>query len=275
MKFSVLMSVYIKEKPEYLDAALKSLVDQTRQPDEIVLVKDGPLTLELDAVIEKYRQLPKIGRRFKIVPLAKNVGLGLALNAGIAACSNEIIARADSDDISTPDRFEKQIAYMETHLKTNIISANIQEYDESMVRKLSMRVVPETDTEIKEYIRRRSPFNHMAVVYRKSIIKSVGSYEHCMYFEDYYLWCKVIALGGEFYNFQESLIHARAGDSMIGRRGGVGYVKNIVLFQIMAKKAGTMSITDVGVNLLIRIPAALVPASWRKIVYSRGLRRLA
>jgi glycosyltransferase involved in cell wall biosynthesis len=273
MKFSVLMSVYIKEKPKYLDAALKSLVDQTRQPDEIVLVKDGSLTPELDTVVDKYCKLPKIGDRFKVIPLEKNVGLGLALNAGIEACSGEIIARADSDDISTHDRFEKQIAYMETHPEANIISSNIQEYDESMTNKLLMRIVPESDVEIKRYVRRRSPFNHMAVVYRKSIIESVGSYEHCMYFEDYYLWCKVIALGGEFYNFQEPFVHARAGDSMIGRRGGVGYVKNIVHFQRMAKKTGIMSIVDVAINLLIRIPAAIVPTGWRKIVYSRGLRR--
>lgn len=272
MKFSVLMSVYAKEKPEYLDAALQSLIDQTRLPDEIVLVKDGMLTPDLDVVIRRYVSLTEYGKRFKIVPLDKNVGLGLALNAGIRACSHELIARADSDDVSLNDRFEKQIRYLEENSDVNIISANIQEYDESLTQKLSMRMVPEKDADIKKFVRRRSPFNHMAVVYRKSVIEATGSYEHCMYFEDYYLWCKVIARGGRFYNFQQSLIHARAGRGMIARRGGLNYVKNIYNFQRMAYRTGIIRKSDLVQNLLIRVPVAIVPGKLRAAFYGLVLR---
>lgn len=273
MKFSALMSIYAKEKPEYLDAALRSLVTQTRVPDEVVLVKDGPLTLELDSIINKYTAHPDYDSRFKIISLKENVGLGLALNAGIEACSYELIARADSDDISLSNRFEQQLSYMEKHPNTKIISSNIQEYSEDMKQKLAIRSVPEEDADIKKFVRRRNPFNHMAVMYRKSAIQAVGNYEHCPYFEDYYLWCKVMGQGGEFYNFQEPLVHARTGESMIERRGGLGYAKNILHFQALAKQTGAMRYSDIIVNLGIRIPVALVPQKLRKFIYMKRLRR--
>lgn len=274
-RFSVLMSVYGKEKPEYLDAALRSLITQTRVPDEIVLVKDGPLTPELDSIINKYTAHPDYGLRFKIVSLKENVGLGLALNAGIEACSHELIARADSDDISLSDRFEQQVSYMEKHPKTKIISSNIQEYSEDMKQKLAIRSVPEKDTDIKSFVRRRNPFNHMAVMYHKSAIQAAGSYEHCPYFEDYYLWCKVIGQGGEFYNFQKPLVYARAGNPMIMRRGGLVYAKNVYSFQRRASQIGPISLLDSIRNLLIRLPVAIVPGRIRLVVYRFALRKKA
>ena len=154
MKFSVLMSVYAKERPEFLDAALRSLVEQARKPDEIVVVQDGSLTKELEDVINKYLRKIEYKHLFKVIQLKKNVGLGCALNAGLKSCSYEIVARADSDDVSLPNRFAEQISYMENNPEVKIISANIQEYDESLTDRLAVRVVPETDRGIKKSIRR-------------------------------------------------------------------------------------------------------------------------
>lgn len=268
------MSVYAKEKPEYLEEALNSLINQTMMPNEIVIVKDGKLTPELDKVIDGFVNMPKYGHLFKLVPLSVNVGLGLALNAGIEACSYDLIARADSDDISLSSRFEEQVGYMDQHPGTIILSANIQEFDETMKNELAMKVVPESDTEIKRFIKRRNPFNHMATVYRKSVIQKIGSYEHCMYFEDYYLWCKAVAYGGSFHNIQKPLVNARAGYSMIARRGGLKYVVHICIFQKMAKKIKVFSLFDVTVNVATRLPVALLPKSFRAFLYKFSLRKI-
>ena len=138
-------------------------------------------------MINKYLRKIEYKHLFKVIQLKKNVGLGCALNAGLKSCSYEIVARADSDDVSLPNRFAEQISYMENNPEVKIISANIQEYDESLTDRLAVRVVPETDRGIKKYIRRRSPFNHMAVVFRKSAVQEAGGYMHCSFFEDYYL----------------------------------------------------------------------------------------
>jgi glycosyltransferase involved in cell wall biosynthesis len=106
MSLSVLMSVYYKENPEYLQQALESIWDaQTLKPDEIVLVEDGPLTTELYSILTNWKN--KLDKILKRVPLEKNEGLTKALNMGIEHCSGEFIARMDSDDISCPNRFEE------------------------------------------------------------------------------------------------------------------------------------------------------------------------
>lgn len=273
MKFSVLMSVYIKEKPDFLNAALASLLEQIRKPDEIVIVQDGSLTKDLRDVINQYSKKSKYKHLFKVIQLKKNVGLGRALNIGLKECSYDIVARADSDDVSLPSRFAKQIDYMERNPEVKIISANIQEYDELLQRRLAVRAVPETDEAIKRYIRRRSPFNHMAVVFRKDSVRIAGGYVHCPFFEDYYLWCRVIARGGEFYNFQTPLVYARTGKSMISRRGGLAYVKSIVNFQRKAYGTKIFSRADVVINIFFRVPAAIFPNSIRSLLYNLVLRR--
>src|SRR5690554_5001347 len=114
MSFTVLMSVYAKEQPDYFNQAFLSIWDQqTLKPDQIVLVKDGPLTAELDAEIQRWQE--KLGKVLSVVELPENVGLGAALNEGLKACKYELVARMDTDDISLPARFEEQVAFMQTH----------------------------------------------------------------------------------------------------------------------------------------------------------------
>lgn len=269
MKFSVLMSVYAKEKARNLDDAMKSILNQTLLPNEIVIVRDGPLTDELDAVLQKYT---KNNKTIKIVTLEKNSGLGIALNKGIENCSYDIIARVDSDDVSVPERFKEQVGYLRLHPEVDIISSNIIEFDENLENELTRKNVPETDTDIKTYIKKRCPFNHMAVMYRKEVIVKAGSYEDCPYFEDYYLWCKVFKNGGSFYNIQKPLVHARGGVSMISRRGGVGYVKHIYHFQQKMFKLGIINEYELVRSLLIRSIISLVPNTVRGAFYRQALR---
>lgn len=269
MKFSVLMSVYAKEKAKNLDDAMKSILNQTLLPNEIVIVRDGPLTDELDAVLQKYTKNSKI---IKTVTLEKNSGLGIALNKGIENCSYDIIARVDSDDVSVPERFKEQIEYLKLHPEVDIISSNIIEFDENLENELTRKNVPETDAEIKAYIKKRCPFNHMAVMYRKKAIVKVGSYEDCPYFEDYYLWCKVFKDGGSFYNIQKPLVHARGGLSMVSRRGGARYVQHIYSFQRKIFRLGVTSAYELATNSVIRILVSIAPNRIRGVFYKNALR---
>ncbi len=100
-KYSVLMTVYKDDNPEYFSVALDSMVKQTYPADEIVLVKDGPIREELQKVIDE--QIKK-GAPIVQVQLPNNVGLGEALNEGIRVVKNELIVRMDSDDYSLPTR---------------------------------------------------------------------------------------------------------------------------------------------------------------------------
>ena len=125
MKFSVLLSVYRKEQPAYLRQSLDSIFTQTLLPDEVVLVKDGPLTDALDEVAEDYcRKYPVI----RVVPLSENQGLGRALNEGLKHCSYDLVARMDTDDVAKPERFEKQIAVFCAHPEMDVVGAWIDEF---------------------------------------------------------------------------------------------------------------------------------------------------
>ena len=222
IQFSVLMSLYHKENPRYLDKCLESLFKQTLRATEIVLVVDGPVPQPLHDIVDKWSgQLP-----IKTVPLPENVGLGLALATGIRACSHELIARMDTDDICMASRFEKQIKFMAAHAGIAICGTCIQEIEPQTERPLGIRNVPLTNSEIKARLPTRNPFNHMTVMYRKSAILTVGNYEHFPFMEDWYLWAKLVKAGYACANLPDCLVHARTGADMVGRRGGLDYVKS-------------------------------------------------
>lgn len=223
--FSVLMSVYFKENPVFFDEALKSnLVEQTRIPDEMILVCDGVLTEQLDEVIEKYRkQFPAI---LKVYRLKKNKGLGNALNFGLKKCSYEWIARSDSDDICSKNRFEVQIDYLNKHPDIYIVGSYIDEFVKDYTMPIYKKTVPLVHEKIYEYAKFRNPINHMTVVFNKKRVIEVGSYQHLPYVEDYYLWIRAICNGVRVANIDQYLVHARIGNGMIERRGNREYIRS-------------------------------------------------
>ncbi|UTX51097.1 glycosyltransferase [Candidatus Saccharibacteria bacterium TM7i] len=269
--FSVLTSVYYKEKPEYLKAALDSIFSQSLLPNEVVLVKDGPLGDELEAVIDE--SIKKHAETsFVVVELGQNVGLGEALNKGLERVSSEYVMRVDTDDISLPNRFDRQMRFLDAHPEVSILGSNIDEYDEDMLRKLSVREVPQSHDEIVNFMKGRNAFNHMAVVFKKSAIIRVGQYQPCPFFEDYYLWLRVLSAGGKFHNIQESLVRARAGSSMISRRGGFSYISNIIAFYIKVRRLKIMPDSQILKSCLGRSAVAIMPNSLRASIYRRRLR---
>lgn len=269
-KFSVLMSIYAKENPEYFDEALKSVFGQTKKPSEVVIVEDGPLTEELKAVIDKYKSI-YLGR-IKTIKNKQNEGLGLALRKGLLQCSNNIVFRMDTDDICKRDRFEKQLKLLKES-EYDIIGSNIDEYDETMAKKTGTRIVPETGAQIKEWIKTRNPMNHMTVAYKKDAVLEAGNYEEMPYFEDYYLWAKMIKNGCHFCNIQESLVDVRGGKEMIKRRGGKKYLKPMRLFERKLLELGIISKKEYIVNIFKRQIVSLMPNNIRQIIYRKALRK--
>lgn len=268
--YSVLMSVYSKENPAWLKLAIESMQTQTLPTSDFVLVCDGPLTPELDGVIaEKRRQM---GETLTVVRLEKNMGLGNALNEGIRHCRNELVARMDSDDIACLDRCEKQVAVFNEHPEVSICSGTILEFSETPEDADRRRMLPEGNEAIREFAKRRSPFNHPCVMYKKSAVEAVGSYQHFYRLEDYYLWIRMLMAGYEGYNIQEPLLYMRAGTSMYKRRAGWRYAKTqIELFRFMWKQ-GFINAWQYAESCIIRSSSALSPNWLRKYMYITFLR---
>ena len=269
--YSVLMSVYHKEKPEYLRQAIESIQVQTVPTNDFVLVCDGPLNPELDAVIVAKQQ--EMGTVLNVVRLAKNAGLGNALNEGIKHCKNELVARMDSDDIAYPDRCEKQIKVFNTYPEVSICSGIVKEFTTDPEVVDTRRVPPETNAEIVEFAKKRNPFNHPCVMYKKSAVEAVGSYQDFYLLEDYYLWLRMLMAGYQGYNIQEPLLHMRAGSDMYKRRAGWKYAKTQVrLFKFM-KNEGFIGERQYIKSCVIRSGSSVAPNWLRKFMFEKVLRK--
>ncbi len=269
MNYSILMSVYAKENDKYFEAAIDSMLKQTVSTNDFVIVCDGPLNESLDKVIEKYEKShPGL---FNVVRLEHNQGLAKALNEGLKECKNEIIVRMDSDDFSKPDRVEKQIAAMEEN-GADIVGTNIMEFDGELTNITHARDLPETDEEIRVFAKKRSPFNHPSVMYKKSKVELVGGYGEFDYFEDYHLWISLLQNGCKGYNVQEHLLLMRAGDDLYQRRGGKEYCKSIYKFKKYMLDVGYISRTSFLTQTTGRTLVSIMPNKIRETVYKKKLR---
>ncbi|WP_288153311.1 glycosyltransferase family 2 protein [Phocaeicola sartorii] len=266
--FSVLLSIYKKEHPAYFKKSLDSIFSQTLLPDEIVLVKDGPLTDELEDLIREYQQKYSI---LKVIPLPINQGLGKALNEGLKYCSYDLVARMDTDDISKPDRFEKQIKIFQEHPELDVVGAWIEEFEGDTSKVTSIRKLPEQPSEIYEYGKKRSPINHPCVMYRKSAVLRVGGYHK--FPEDYYLWGYMLKAGCKFYNIQESLLYFRFSRDVFRRRGGWSYAMKELALQCELLRIGYINYRRFVLNVMIRFTTRMMPNRMREIFYKRMLRK--
>jgi len=271
MKFSVLIAVYYKEQGSHLRDALMSILDQTLVPDEIVLVKDGPLTGELDAVIEDFQN--KNPGKFKIVQLPENQGLGKALRTGLTECTHEIVARMDSDDISEKNRFEKQVRLFEINPDVDLVGSWTCEFYGDRNNIIAVRKVPETHEEIVKFAKRRSPVNHVTVVFRKCSVLKAGNYMDFLWYEDYYLWVRMLLNGAKMYNVQEPLVRVRVSEERYRRRGGWKYAIQDIKFQSKLHELGFINTFRMISNIVIRTSFRLVPNGVRAKIYQNLLRK--
>lgn len=269
MKFSVLMSVYYKENPNYLKEAIDSILNQTVRPSEIVIIKDGKLTVDLEMVLEDY--INKHENLFKIVEFKENKGLGVALETGVLQCSYDIIARMDTDDIAREDRFEKQLEIMKIK-KVDIVGSNISEFDGNISNIISQRIVPENSVDIINFAKKRNPFNHMTVMYKKEAILKAGNYKEFLWFEDYNLWVRMFLSGAKGYNIQENLVNARTGKEMFSRRGGFKYIKQEINMQKFMLSERYISTKEYTRNVFERMVVRIMPNKIRGLIYLKIIR---
>ncbi len=269
--YSVLMSVYYKEHPDYLRQSMQSIYDQTVPTDDFVLVCDGPLTPELDAVISGMQQ--QFRSRLHVCRLSKNGGLGKALNFGIGQCKNDLVARMDSDDVSRPDRCQRQLAIFHDHPEYSLVSGIVEEFSDTITNVSVRRIVPEHQDAIIAFAKKRNPFNHPCIMYKKSAVQAVGSYQDFYLLEDYYLWIRMLQHGFIGYNLQEPLLWMRAGSDMYKRRGGWKYVQSQHnLFKYMAQ-TGFITGSQYQIQSLVRLIGAVVPNWMRAFLFKQILRK--
>ena len=221
-KFSVSMCVYGGDNPQWFRTAVDSILNQTVTPDEVVLVVDGPVPENLDAVICGYSENPI----FRVIRLEQNMGHGEARRTGLQACSYDLVALMDADDISAPDRFEKQLKAFEENPELTIVGGNITEFVDEPSNLVGARTVFVTDAEIKADMKKRCPMNQMTVMFRKNAVEKAGGYIDWYCDEDYYLWLRLMLGGGVFANIPEALVNVRVGKEMYQRRGGMKYFKS-------------------------------------------------
>ncbi|ALV21563.1 glycosyltransferase [Carnobacterium antarcticum] len=271
LKFSVLMSVYKKEQPVYLKECLDSLVNQTIQPNELVLIEDGPLTNDLYTVLDEFEnQHPGLLNRN---PLEENVGLGKALAIGVEYCRYSLIARMDTDDIAVNTRFEKQLREFVKNPKLGIVGSDINEFETDISNIVAKRIVPHSYEDILKTAKRRNPFNHMTVLYRKEEVLRAGNYMVLNGFEDYYLWVRMLKNDTLAKNVPEVLVHARAGRDMFMRRGGYKYLKDSKLARKKIHEVGLNSYMDYFLSTAGQIIVSIMPNQLRAYIYTKLLRK--
>jgi glycosyltransferase involved in cell wall biosynthesis len=268
-KYSVLMSVYHKEMPDYLSESIKSMLEQTITPDEIIVVKDGPLPHILESVVNDYKiQYPHI---IKIIALEKNMGLGFALARGITECRNEWVARMDSDDIAVSNRIETQFNIISKYSDIAMVGSIIYEFIDSIENVVAKRILPEFHDEIFKFAKSRCPVAHPSVLFKKSDVLKCGNYRNIAC-EDYDLFVRLLQSGVKAYNVQTPLVYVRVSADFYQRRGGIKYMLQMVKFKKELYNTGFYSKKNFIVSAGAHVVVCLLPNSVRSFVYKKMLR---
>lgn len=271
MKYSVLMTVYKNDNPSYLEKSIMSMINQTNKADEIVIVKDGPITKELQSVIDLIdEKFPNIINQLQ---LEKNIGLGLALNEGLKVCRNDIVARMDADDISLSTRCEKQLKEFNLDSELDIVGCPVDEFIGDEKNIVCTRTVPITNEEIYKFARQRDPFNHPTVMYRKSKVLACGGYSDLRKNQDTDLWIKMFVNGCKAKNLKEALLLFRFNEETYKRRKNWINTKLLIKTRYNAYKVGFCSFGDLLKVSIIQLLIYIMPIKFQKWIYSAFLRQ--
>lgn len=263
---SVLISVFGKDDPRFLDAALRSVYDdQTLKPEQIVIVADGPLLQIQSTIIDKFSR-DCAEEVVTFMPLTHNVGLATALNEGLKQCRNNLVARMDADDISQPLRFEQQLKFMRMHPDIDVCGTFVDEIDTDTEIYISTRKVPLSHDEIVSFAKKRSPVSHPSVMFKKNTVLAVGGYPEFRKSQDFALWSLLIVKHARFANINEVLLKMRTGRNMMDRRG-FSYLK--FEYQVMRFQHGIGFITTRQFIIFasIRIFFRLLPKRVKTVLY--------
>ncbi|MFZ0323497.1 MAG: glycosyltransferase [Actinomycetes bacterium] len=266
--FSLLLPVYGADAPAHLVRAFHSAVqEQTLVPDEVVLVRDGPVPTGLASTIDELiAQSPVVVTR---VDLARNVGLGEALDAGLRACRHDVVARMDADDVSLPHRFAVQLPIIESG--ADLVGSGLLEFHDDELHIVASRTPPVGEDEIRRRARFIDPFNHPTVVYRRDVVQSVGGYRHLPLMEDYWLFARMIEAGAHVANVAEPLVKYRVSHGAYARRGGLQLLRSELTLQRHFVASGFVTRPQYVRNLVVRGGYRLVPHGIRRAAYRRVL----
>lgn len=269
-KLSVLMSIYSRDNHKYLDAAIESIISQTRSPDEIVVVKDGPLTNELSCIIKQWQQ--KRPGLFKVVSLPENCGLGVALQEGLKACSYDIVARMDADDISCPERLEKQLKFLQESPDVALVSSWMAYFEDNPDQIVFIRRMPQKHGDISKIARFRNPVCHAPAMFRCSEVEAVGGYTRRRRNQDYHLFARMLLNGSKITCIPEPLYKCRCNSSFLRRRASFQHMLSMIKLQKEFLKMGFISYPQYLFNISIRIMTYILPITMTRFVRTRLLR---
>ena len=255
IEFSLLLCVYAKENPEHFSQCLDSILAQTVLPNELIIVKDGPLTEGLESVLRSL----SFPNELKIVALPENLTQGPARAEGVKAAMHDWVAVIDSDDVCRPDRFEKQLEMIKSDPRLGLIGGQIAEFKDNPDSSISCRMVPVSQNDIAVFAKRRNPFNSMTVLFKRDLALRAGNYGYFPWFEDYDLWARMIKNGAICANHPDVLVDARVGSGMYRRRRGVSYIRSEWRMQKRLKALGFINSLEFARNALLRIPVRLLP----------------
>ncbi len=271
-RFSVLMSVYKGSDPDFFEQSLQSLWKQTCLPNQIVLIKDGPINEKIDGIISKFQQL-NTNIKFTIIEFTTNVGLGVALAKGVLASDYELIARMDSDDIAVQERFEIQLKMFEQNSDLDLVGGQLKEFSGELKNFVGSRSVPLSHDDIINFAKKRSPFNHPTVMFKKSAILNIGNYVDYRGLEDYHLWLRAINRGLKLANSPENLLFMRVENDLYSRRGGIDYLKRYYKLKAISRKLGVGNFWDEMYCDFLMTMNVLAPIWIRKFAYRMVLHR--
>lgn len=271
-KYSVLMSVYKNDDPVFLQDALKSIYEkQTRKPDEIVVVFDGPITTDLQSVLNDFRYGKETVVKF--YPQEVNRGLGEALRIGSELCTGDYIFRMDSDDISDPQRFKKQIDYLEKNPDIDVVGSDIAEFVNSPEEtNKRIRACPTQHDEIVKMGKKRNPMNHVSVCMKKTSLMKSGGYQTLLLLEDYYLWLHMIASGCKLANIHEPLVYVRVGNGFDAKRGSKERISGWKVIQDFMLEHNMITKREARMNMLYIWGFVKTPTQIKKLLYNKVLR---
>lgn len=183
-KISVIMPVWNGAK--YLRAAIDSILHQTFSDFEFIIINDGSTDDSLK-IINNYHD-PRI-----VLLNQDNQGVTKTLNNGLRIAKGEYIARMDADDISEPDRFAKQAAFLEANLAIALCGSRAKAIDKDGKFLKNFDYPPLTHQDIEKYFIFHNPFIHSSVMFRKAIIETIGNYDETIpRAQDYEFWSRII-----------------------------------------------------------------------------------
>ncbi|MFM6994743.1 MAG: glycosyltransferase [Sediminibacterium sp.] len=274
MSISVLMSVYAKDNPFYLDRAIKSIsFDQIKKPSEIIIVVDGPVGSGIKIVLENWKN--NLDEDFlKLVYSPKNLGLASSLNLGFKFSTGDFIARMDSDDVSMPNRFLDQYYYLMNN-SVDIIGGQIIEFGSNIENQISIRRLPIFHIDLVNFMKFRSPFSHPSIMFRRNVFIDIGGYDSRYFPEDYEFFVRAYMAGFIFHNLESNVLWFRLGENYeetLKRRWGHEYFKRELALYWHFYKIDYFSLFDFFTVSILKLPLRLLPFRIFKYIYFKKFR---